>query len=66
MEITYSLNQYDENGDKYNDCLILNLDDNFLLKLKDIDELDKVINQLKDIRKEISEELSSKGDWFMK
>ena len=53
MNIEFSIDQYDKDGDKFDDCLLLHFNDTFLLRLADVKELDEVIKKLQDIRTEV-------------
>ena len=55
MNIGFSINQYDKDGDKYDDCLMLHFNDTFLLRLADVKELEEVIKQLQNIKNEVVE-----------
>jgi hypothetical protein len=53
MNIGFSIDQHDKDGDKFDDCLLLHFNDTFLLRLSDVKELDEVIKELQDIRTEL-------------
>ncbi len=55
MEIAYSINQYDKDGDKHDDCVIIHINDTFLLRLSDVSELELFIKKLQNIKNEINE-----------
>lgn len=55
MKVAFSFNLCDEDGDIYEEYLMLHVDDNIILKLKNMDDLDSLINQLNNIRNEIKE-----------
>ena len=57
MNIGFSINQYDKDGDKYDDCLMLHFNDTFLLRLADVKELEEVIKQLQNIKNEVVEKI---------
>jgi hypothetical protein len=54
MDITFSINQYDYEGDIFDKCILLHFD-NFIIRLNDLDELDQMIEQLINIKYEIEE-----------
>ena len=53
MKIGFSIDMHDKDGDKFDDCLLLHLNNTFLLRLSDVKELDEVIKKLQNIRTEI-------------
>lgn len=55
MNIGFSINQHDKDGYKYDDCVILHFNDIFLLRLSDVKQLEDVIEQLQNIKKEVVE-----------
>jgi len=55
MDIGFSIDMHDKEGDKFDDCLLIHFNDTFLLRLAGANELDEVIRKLHDIRKEIVE-----------
>lgn len=55
MDIGFSIDMHDKDGDKFDDCLLLHFNDTFLLRLADVKELDEVIKKLQDIKKEVVE-----------
>ena len=55
MNIGFSIDMHDKDGDKFNDCLLLHFNDTFLLRLADVKELDEVIKKLQDIKTEVVE-----------
>jgi hypothetical protein len=54
VKILFSKNEYDYEGDLVEECIHLHVE-NFSVKLKGIDELHDLIEQLKNIHKEIEE-----------
>lgn len=46
MKVTYSINQYDEAGDMFDKCILININDTTILHFKDIDELANFFRQL--------------------
>lgn len=55
MKISFSFNLYDDEGNIYDKCLMLHIDGNLILKLKDTKDLRNMIEQLEHIEKEIKE-----------
>ena len=55
MDIGFSIDMHDKDGDKFDDCLLLHFNDTFLLRLADVKELDEVIKKLQDIKTEVVE-----------
>lgn len=55
MNIGFSIDMHDKDGDKFDDCLLLHFNDTFLLRLADVKELDEVIKKLQDIKTEVVE-----------
>ena len=54
IEIGFSKNMYDKDGDIMDDCILLYFNDTFILRVADLDDLDSVITQLQFIRNEIA------------
>jgi hypothetical protein len=52
--VSFSVNQYDSDGDITDDCVLLHLDTT-ILKLSNVKQLDVFIEQLQAISKEIKE-----------
>jgi hypothetical protein len=50
MKIAFSINLYDDEGDKFEEGIYLHIDDNMMLKLKNISDIDSMINQLQNIK----------------
>ena len=55
MIITFSFDLCDADGDVYEKCLMLHIDNNLILKLNDVSDLDNMIVRLKLIRQEIKD-----------
>lgn len=56
MNITFSTNMYDSDGDIVKSGIILHFEKTgFMLRIKNLDELNSMINNLQRIHKEISE-----------
>ena len=56
MDITFSKNIYDSDGDKFRDGIVLHFEKTgFMLIVKNLDELNSMINNLQRIHKEIFE-----------
>ena len=54
MDITFSVNLHDSDGDVYDECLLLHVGGNVIIRL-DRDGLPQFIEQLERINKEITE-----------
>ena len=54
IDIGFSIDMHDNEGDVVDSCILLHINDTFILKLNNMSELDNTIKQLQDIRKEIS------------
>lgn len=54
IEVGFSIDMHDKDGDKFDDCLMLHFNDTFLLRLADLKDLDNLIKQLSNIREEVS------------
>jgi hypothetical protein len=59
MKLAYSVNQYDKDGDCYEECIMIWIDDKFLLKFNNLNEYDEFIDKLKWMRGQIVE------TWYM-
>lgn len=55
INITFSINRYDKDGDVINKGIYLHLNDLVNLRLKNLDSLSNLITQLQEIEKEIKE-----------
>tara|TARA_R110000803_G_scaffold210568_1_gene282690 strand:- start:11790 stop:11969 length:180 start_codon:yes stop_codon:yes gene_type:complete len=53
MTIGFSVNMHDKDGDSFDDCIILHLDSTTMIRVADVEELDKIITDLNDIKKEL-------------
>ena len=53
MEVTFSVNRYDYEGDLLDECVLLHLGKNTIIRLEK-DELQDLIDRLERIKKEIS------------
>lgn len=54
MDISFSKNLYDSDGDQFSEnCILLHIDNNLILKVKDVEEIRDMINTLVKIAKEI-------------
>lgn len=57
MIITFSINLYDKEGDICDDeYILLHINKDLILKIKDMNELEDIIKQLNNIRNEIISE----------
>jgi len=57
LSLTYSINQYDSDGDSFDDCILIhNKGDNFILRFENILELRKFKKQLIVCIEQIEEE----------
>ncbi len=55
IDVGFSIDMHDKDGDKFDDCLMLHFNDTFLLRLADLKDLDSLIKQLSNIREELYE-----------
>jgi hypothetical protein len=55
MEITFSSNLYDDDGDVYSEGIFLHFGECFILKVSDISELENLIEQLQQVKEELCE-----------
>lgn len=53
MDVGFSLNLHDKDGDLWSKCLLLHFDETLILKLNDVKDLQDLIKQLKKIEKEL-------------
>jgi hypothetical protein len=54
IDVGFSIDMHDKDGDKFDHCLLLHFNETFLLRLADLKELDRLIKQLSNIREEVS------------
>lgn len=55
MEVGFSVNLHDKDGDVWSKCLLLHFDETIILKLNGVKDLKDLIKQLKKIEKEVVE-----------
>jgi hypothetical protein len=68
MEVSFTLNLHDDEGDVYDNCLLLHFDKKTILKLDNIEELEDIIAVLQDIKTELNEKygICSENDYIQK
>ena len=49
----FSTNLYDNDGDKYDECVLLHIDDDTILRFETIEQLEKFADDIKDMLEEI-------------
>ena len=54
MKVRFSKNQYNINGDLFDECVLIHIDDKFIIRLNDKHELSFLIETLQKIKKEIN------------
>lgn len=54
MEITFSQNFYDRDGDVWDECILIHCGDNTVLRFGDMNDLSKFIEGVKKCRDEIA------------
>lgn len=52
-KVTFSLNEYDYEGDLFDECLKIHIDDTFILRFDNVEKLDEFIGELNEISNEI-------------
>jgi hypothetical protein len=55
MDVSFSVNQYDYEGDKFDDCILIHIDKVMILRFENVDQLEKFSDDLKAATKEIKE-----------
>ena len=55
MTASYSINLHDKDGDVYQECLLIHLEDKCILQLKNKADLEELIKNLNQIKKELEE-----------
>lgn len=55
MDVAFSVNLHDKDGDVFSECLLLHFDERLILKLDGVQDLKKLIKKLKKIEKEVVE-----------
>lgn len=55
MRASFSINLHDSDGDVYQKCLLIHLEDSVILQLKDKSDLEQLIKHLNQIKKELDE-----------
>jgi hypothetical protein len=56
MKALFSINQHDSDGDIYDSCILIHLDNPLIIRLKDLEDLNELIENLQRVSKEISEQ----------
>lgn len=54
-DISFSVNTYDHDGDLIDNCILLHLSNNTILRVENLDELENMIEQLYNIKVEIEQ-----------
>ena len=58
MRLSFTLNQYDDEGDMWDECILLHIEgDTTIIRLKNIKDLEEMIEKLNSIKKEILGEI---------
>lgn len=55
MEVLFSKNIYDKDGDIYDECIMIHLNNFISIRVGDLSELDALIAELQMVQKEIRE-----------
>lgn len=55
MRASFSVNFHDSDGDIYQECLLIHLEDRCILQLKNKADLEELIKHLNQIKKELDE-----------
>ena len=55
MRASFSVNLHDNDGDVYQECLLIHLEDKCILPLKNKADLEELIKHLNQIKKELDE-----------
>lgn len=61
MQIYWGVNLYDDDGDVFEDCVLIYVDDHMILKFKDVDQLQAFVDTIGYYIPEIKKKLTSKG-----
>lgn len=56
-KLSFSVNLYDDEGDCYEECINLHLDNGIIIQFRDIDAYDNFHEKMKSMRTEIVESL---------
>lgn len=62
MKVAFSLNMYDEDGDKLESGIMLHIGDSVILKLENIESLQDFVNDVNLCLKQAREELGGKAN----
>lgn len=55
MQIGYSINQRDEDGDPFDTCVLIHIDNNIILRFKNYDKLSEFVDKLSNMKDEVRE-----------
>lgn len=55
MRASFSVNLHDSDGDVYQECLLIHVEDRWILQLKNKADLEELIKHLNQIKKELDE-----------
>jgi len=64
INVMFSVNTYDRDGDISKRCIDLHFSDNDILRLSGLNEFDSLIRQLQDMRQELSENWADKNSYI--
>ena len=56
-KLTFSVNQCNHKGDVFDECILIHINDDCILRFNDITEYDKFILDLSKMRKEMGENI---------
>jgi hypothetical protein len=62
MKVSWSINEYDSDGDCYEQCVKLHLNDTIILTFKSVDELMDLADTIRGFRREMMEQIKEPGD----
>lgn len=55
LDISFSVNLRDSDGDTYKECILVHIGEQLILQLEDLKQYNDLIDQLKSMREEITE-----------
>jgi hypothetical protein len=53
LNATFSVNQYDEDGDSFDECVLIHLNNGVILRFNDVNEVDQFAERLTKLTNEI-------------
>jgi hypothetical protein len=53
LDITFSINQHDKDGDSFDECILLHINESLILRLNNMEEFIDLIKQLDQMKEQL-------------